>query len=120
MKTITLALLLLPGYALADYTMPIATFTIGFGDGKKIEASSLALLGYKADLRANAADDDAPKKNNTALWVGVAVVATVAIVLAVRSDDSPPQPECETTRLDDVGPVVAVGLFPSNTVTPCN
>jgi len=89
------ALITFPLPAIADSTIPVVQFTIGFGE--KVDMQKIYVLGLRAgsDYATNAVEEENKKLNKSVIVLGV-VIAAAAIVGVVESnkDDKPRRNNC--------------------------
>jgi hypothetical protein len=93
------ALITFPLPAIADSTIPVVQFTIGFGE--KVDMQKIYVLGLRAgsDYAINAVEEENKKSNKSVIVLSV--IAAAAIVYAVESnkDDKPRRNNCDPTLL---------------------
>jgi len=77
------ALITFPLPAIADSTIPVVQFTIGFGE--KVDIQKIYVLGLRAgsDYAINAVEEENKKSNKKVIILGV--IAAAAIIYAVES-----------------------------------
>jgi hypothetical protein len=80
--------------AIADSTVPVVQFTIGFGE--KVDVQEMHILGLRAgsDYAINAGEEEKLKLNKTGVFFTVAVAAAIVYAVALDADDRP-TPSCE-------------------------
>ena len=81
------ALITFPLPAIADSTIPIVQFTIGFGE--KVDMQNIYVLGLRAgsDYAINAVEEENKKWNKSVIVGSVIVAAAIVYALASNKDD---------------------------------
>jgi hypothetical protein len=96
------ALITFPLPAIADSTIPVVQFTIGFGE--KVDMQKIYVLGLRAgsDYAINAVEEENKKSNKSvAVEIVLGVIAAAAILNAVASnkDDKPRTNSCDPSAI---------------------
>jgi len=81
------ALITFPLPAIADSTIPVVQFTIGFGE--KVDMQKIYVLGLRAgsDYAINAIEEENKKSNKSAIVLSVIVAAAIVYTVASNKDD---------------------------------
>ncbi len=83
------ALITFPLPAIADSTIPVVQFTIGFGE--KVDTQKIYVLGLRAgsDYAINAVEEENKKSNKSVIVLGVIAAAAIVYAVASNKDDKP-------------------------------
>ena len=75
--------------AIADSTIPVVQFTIGFGE--KVDMPKIYVLGLRADsdYAINAVEEENKKSNKSVIVLVVIAAAAIVYVAASNKDDKP-------------------------------
>ena len=81
------ALITFPLPAIADSTIPVVQFTIGFGE--KVDMQKIYVLGLRAgsDYAINAVEEENKKSNKSVIVLGVIAAAAIVYAVASYKDD---------------------------------
>jgi len=81
------ALITFPLPAIADSTIPVVQFTIGFGE--KVDMQKIYVLGLRAgsDYAINAVEEENKKSNKSVIVLGVIAAAAMVYAMASIKDD---------------------------------
>ena len=88
------ALITFPLPAIADSTIPVVQFTIGFGE--KVDMQKIYVLGLRAgsDYAINAVEEENKKSNKSVIVFGVIAAAAIVYVVESQKDDKPKHNSC--------------------------
>jgi hypothetical protein len=77
--------------AIADSTIPVVQFTIGFGE--KVDMQKIYVLGLRAgsDYTINAVEEENEKSKRSVVVLGIVAAAAIGIALAINKNDKPAQ-----------------------------
>jgi hypothetical protein len=83
------ALITFPLPAIADSTIPVVQFTIGFGE--KVDMQKIYVLGLRAgsDYAINAVEEENKKSNKSVIVLGAIAAAAIVYAVASNKDDKP-------------------------------
>jgi len=93
------ALITFPLPAIADSTIPIVQFTIGFGE--KVDMQKIYVLGLRAgsDYAINAVEEENKKSYRSDVVLGVIAAAAIVYLFVSNKDDKPRTNSCDPILL---------------------